>query len=223
MSDDSIEQQMWDAFARCVPDEEARRAIAARVIARAAAADPRAVAAREVFAGATPEEFDAAFARAAVRGSFSSAEVIEDARTPLRDRVVEVARAAVADFQAMLDRMSDVFVARLTVARGTLGPHRPEDVDVGDGGVFRFDVPAGLASLGLAARGSADLDAGMLELRVRRTRSDALPPIVVMAVADGKATEPVVMHQGPTDISAVLVWGPDGFPDDVVLGVVAED
>ena len=222
MGDETIDRQMWEAFARCVPDEEARRAIAARVIARAAAADPRVVAAREVFATATPEEIDAAFARAVVRGSFSPEQAIEESRRPLRDRVTDVARAAVTDLEAMLNRMSDVFVARLTVARGTLGSTVPHDPDVGGAGVFRFDVPAGLASLGLAARGSADLDAGTLELRVRRTRSDTLPPIVVMAVADGDATEPVVMQQSPTEISAVLVWGAEGFPDDVVLGVVDE-
>lgn len=224
MNDEAIERQLWEAFARCVPDEELRRTIAARVIGREAAADPRVVVAREVLAAATPEQIDAAFARAVDRGSFSPADEAEVARQPLLERLASAVLDAASDLAAKLDRLSEVFVMPLTLARGggVLGAGEAEHAGDDDVGAFRFDVPSGLVAFGLAARGSAELADGILEVRVRRISADALPPIVVIAVADGKATEPVVMTQERTAVSALLVWDDEGIPGDVLLGVVAQ-
>ena len=218
MSDD-IERQMWEAFARCVPDEEIRLAVIARMIGRRTARDPGVVAARQALAAATPKELDVAFARAVKRGSFAPVDPLTSTSAQLDGRLEPKDPSGI---DMTLEDLSPVFVVPLEARYRPEGHKSDRPANVGVSRRFRFVVPDELIGLGLSVQGEVEYDAGDLAVRIGAPNAGALPPIGVLAVGDGKVSELVLMQDGSTELSAVVPWDANGTPVDLIFGVLTQ-
>lgn len=220
MTDEATERLIRETFARCVPDEEARRTIAARVRAREMLEDPDVIAARQLLASASPEEIEAAFRVALERGSFAAASPATE-RATVWERLMVAARAMMAGMEATLDQLSGIFVAILQPASGLLGAE--PDPPIGEASSFTFPLPGNLANLdGLPGYGDAEIDDGVLHIFINRTADGDGPQLVVLAVGDEQVTDPVALEPDTEYarlLTAAVDWPQSSTPIRLLIAI----
>lgn len=229
MDDEQIQREMWETFARLVPDSARRRDAALQMIAKTTRADPRAQRAGTILATASTEQIDAAFERATPRGRTIPAGATRGGApnsSSVSRRVTDAARGAVASLEELLEQITSVFAAPLTMATARAvrgGPRRgPGDEPEGEEeshDSFSISVPKQLTDLGVGAFGIARLQEGTLQVRLRRPAGTTPPSIVAIAFADGTASDPVVLTVTAAALTAELAWEHPDPPQELLLGV----